>query len=142
MIGHVKHMPAMGSRAVWASTLAAAIVVVGALACSDATGTGTLADQVAPTISLASTPSTVDSVLAFHASVKDNLGIKRVHIEATGGVTATYDTVFTSAVTSSDVALSLSVPRSVPAGTPVTVIGTVFATVVDRVAVARPPAES
>ena len=125
MIGHIKHMPALGSRALCLSAAATAIVV-GALACSDATGTGTLSDDLPPTISMASTSSTIDSVLAFHASVKDNLGIKRIHIDATGGITATYDTVFTSAVTTTDVPLTLSVPRSVPAGTPVTVIGTVY----------------
>jgi len=126
MIARIKHLPRTGRRGAALVSAAAVAVVIGAIACSDATGTGTLVDQMAPTLSLVSTTSTVDSVLAFHANAKDNLGIKRIHIDASGGITATYDTVFTSAVTNIDVPLTLSVPRSVPAGTPVTVIGTVY----------------
>jgi hypothetical protein len=126
MISRIKHMPAPGRRRVallGAVTLAATI---GAIACSDATGTGSLADTQPPTLALAASASAVDSVITFHATAKDNLGIKRIHVDASGGITATYDTVFTSAVTNIDVPLSLSVPRSVPPGTPVTIVGTVY----------------
>ena len=95
----------------------AALLAIGALACSDQSMNG-LGDTVAPTIRLQKGTSTVDSVLSFSANVSDNLGIQRVHVTATGGVTATFDSVFTGAVTTSALTFALSVPRSVPAGTP------------------------
>lgn len=104
---------------------AAALLAIGALACSDQSMNG-LGDKVAPTIRLEKGTSSVDSILSFSANVSDNLGLQRVHVTATGGVAATFDTVFTGAVTSSDLAFALSVPRSVPAGTPVTLVGVVY----------------
>ncbi|MDQ2890031.1 MAG: hypothetical protein M3R65_05685 [Gemmatimonadota bacterium] len=100
----------------------AALVLTAAVACSDQSLNG-LADTTPPTIKLATSTSTVDSVLSFAANVTDNLGIARVHIDATGGVTASFDSVFHAASTSAALSFSLSVPRSVPAGTPVTLIG-------------------
>jgi hypothetical protein len=47
-------------------------------------------------------------------------------VSVSGGVAFSFDTTFTSAVTSTTLPFTLSVPRSVPAGTSVTVIG--FAT--------------
>ena len=107
------------------TALALGALAFGALACSDQTLDGT-SDHTAPTIALAKATSSVDSVLSFSASVGDNLGIARVHIDATGGVTAAFDTAFHSAVTSTSLAFSLSVPRSVPAGTPVTLVGIAY----------------
>lgn len=124
MLEHMRSARAM--TRIGLAAVAAAAVVLGALACSDATATGDTGDRVSPTISIANGGSSIDSVLTFSATVKDNLGIKRIHVDATGGITASYDTVFTSAVTNTTVTLSLSVPRSVPAGTPVTVIGTAY----------------
>lgn len=108
------------------ATLALSALAIGALACSEATTGSGLADTAPPSIRLAKGTSSVDSVLAVTASVTDNLGIKRVHVTATGGITASYDTVFTSAVTSVALPLSLSVPRSVAAGTPVTLVGVAY----------------
>lgn len=108
-----------------AAALAAAMIAAGAVACSDQ-GMNGLADQIPPTIRLAKGTSTIDSVLSFSANVSDNLGIQRVHVTATGGVTATFDSVFTGAVTTTSLAFSLSVPRSVPAGTPVTLVGIAY----------------
>lgn len=102
-----------------------AALAIGALACSDGSMSG-LADTIPPTILLQKGTSTVDSVLSFSAKVTDNLGIQRVHVVATGGITATFDTLFTGAVTSSNLTFSLSVPRSVPAGTPVTLVGVAY----------------
>ncbi len=101
---------------------AATLLSVSALACSDQSLNG-LSDTTPPTIKLAKATSAVDSVLAFAANVTDNLGIQRVHVDATGGVTASFDSVFHSAVTGTSLSFALSVPRSVPAGTPVTLIG-------------------
>lgn len=106
---------------------AGAALVMAALACSDSTGTNDLADSGAPSIKLAANGATaIDSLLAFSVDVKDNLGIKRVHIDATGGVKASFDSVFTSAVTRTSLALSLAVPHGVPGGTAVMIVGTVF----------------
>jgi hypothetical protein len=105
--------------------IAAVALALGALACSDQTLDNT-SDHTAPTIAMAKVTSSVDSVLSFSANVSDNLGIARVHIDATGGVTAAFDTAFHSAVTSTSLAFSLSVPRSVPAGTPITLVGVVY----------------
>ncbi|HEY5086143.1 MAG TPA: hypothetical protein VII66_02180 [Gemmatimonadaceae bacterium] len=107
------------------SVAVAAALALGALACSDQS-LNDMGDHIPPTIKLASGTSSVDSVLSFAANVTDNLGIKRVHVEATGGVTASFDSVFHSAVTSTSLAFSLSVPRSVPAGTPVVLIGVAY----------------
>jgi hypothetical protein len=102
-----------------------ASLAIGALACSDASMNG-LGDATKPTIRLAKGTSAIDSVLAFSANVTDNLGIQRVHVNATGGVVASFDTLFTGAVTNSDLTFALSVPRSVPAGTPVTLIAVAY----------------
>jgi len=107
------------------SVVAAAVLALSTVACSDQSMNG-LSDQTAPTILLAKGTSSVDSVLTFAANVADNLGIQRVHVDATGGVTASFDSVFHAAVTSTTLTFSLSVPRSVPAGTPVTLIGYVY----------------
>jgi hypothetical protein len=107
------------------SIAAAAALALGVVACSDQS-LGGLSDQTAPKIVLAAGTSSVDSVLSFAANVTDNLGIQRVHVEATGGVVASFDSVFHSAVTSTSLAFSLSVPRSVPAGTPVILIGVAY----------------
>ncbi len=107
------------------SVVAAAVLALSTIACSDQSMNG-LSDQTAPTILLAKGTSSVDSVLTFAANVADNLGIQRVHVDATGGVTASFDSVFHAAVTSTTLTFSLSVPRSVPAGTPVTLIGYVY----------------
>src|SRR6185437_7738345 len=119
MTKHIRH-----SAAVF-TALALGALALGALACSDQTLDGT-SDHTAPTIALAKVTSSVDSVLSFSASVGDNLGIARVHVDATGGVTAAFDTAFHSAVTSTSLAFSLSVPRSVPAGTPVTLVAVAY----------------
>ncbi len=94
--------------------------------CKDLTGSDELADRTAPTLLLAKGTSTADSLLTFNVNVTDNLGIKRIQINAIGGITAQYDSVFTSAVTSTALSLSLAIPPSVAPGTPVTLIGTAY----------------
>jgi hypothetical protein len=114
MIKHIKFSVAL-----------AAALAMGALACSDQS-TNDLGDKVPPVVQLARATGAVDSVLSFAANVSDNMGIARVHVDATGGVTASFDSVFTGAVTTSSLTFSLAVPRSVPAGTPVTLISVVY----------------
>jgi hypothetical protein len=107
------------------SVVIAAAVTLAVVGCSDQSLNGKT-DSVPPTMLLNKATSTIDSVLSFAATVGDNFGVQRVHVNVTGGVTASFDTVFHSAVTSTTLSFSLSVPRSVPAGTPVTLIGIVY----------------
>ncbi|MCR4338320.1 MAG: hypothetical protein NUW01_00375 [Gemmatimonadaceae bacterium] len=106
--------------------LACAAVLAGVTACGDSLTEGTTGDANPPALDLAGVETTVDTILAFSADARDNLGIKTVHVSATGGVAFTFDTTFTSAVTTTSIPFSISVPRSVPPGTSVTVTG--FAT--------------
>ena len=106
--------------------LAFAAVLAGAAACGDSLTEGTTGDANPPALDLAGTVSGIDTVLSFAADARDNLGLKTIHVSVTGGLTFSFDTTFTSAVTSTNIPFSLSVPRSVPTGTSVTIIG--FAT--------------
>jgi hypothetical protein len=101
--------------------IGAALASLVVLSCSDASGINPFGDLAAPSITL--TPgSSADTTLAFSAQVSDNLGIKRVIVQVTGGVTANFDTTFTTAVTSTTLQYRLAVPRSVPPGTGVVII--------------------
>ena len=102
--------------------LAPLAAICAVLACSELATQNNLADSFAPTDQLATWDEFGRFCIDFTAHVTDNLGIKRVHVDATGGVTASLDSVFTSAVTLTDLSISLSVPRSVPAGTAVTIV--------------------
>src|SRR5688572_28790232 len=91
--------------------------------CSDSsTGPGgDLSDKSPPTIQLAKGGTTLDSLLAFQVEVTDNLGIKSIKVNVTGGLTMSFDTTFTTASTEAIVPFTISVPRSIPLGTPVIV---------------------
>ncbi len=102
------------------ASIAFALVVA---ACADATGVlgGNSADTVPPSIHINPSTSTVDSVVAFSVSVKDNIGIKNIKVNVSGGLTFSYDTTFTSAITEAAIPFSIVVPKSIPVGTPVLV---------------------
>ena len=106
--------------------LGCAASLTGALACGDSLTEGTTGDANPPALDLAGKVSGSDTVLSFSADARDNLGLKTIHVSVAGGVTFTFDTTFTSAVTTITIPFALSVPRSVPTGTTVTVVG--FAT--------------
>ncbi len=106
--------------------LGCAASLTGALACGDSVTEGITGDSNPPALDLAGQVSGLDTVLAFSADARDNLGLKTISVSVTGGVAFTFDTTFTSAVTSMSIPFKLNVPRSVPAGTTVTVVG--FAT--------------
>lgn len=106
--------------------LLGAAAFAGVMSCGDSVTGGTTGDANPPALDLAGSVSGVDTVLSFSADARDNLGLKTIHVSVAGGLTFTFDTTFTSAVTSTSIPFKLSVPRSVPAGTSVTVIG--FAT--------------
>lgn len=102
-----------------AAGLAAAVIVAAAVACSDSSSTsGLTGDSSAPKVTLFKN-SSADSVIAFTVGVKDNLGIKSIHVSVTGGITATFDTTFTSANTDATIPFTFVAPSSVPRGSPV-----------------------
>jgi hypothetical protein len=106
-----------------AALAAIAVAAMAAQACSsDATGLGgDVADKTPPTVSLSKGGTSADTVLSFQVEVKDNLGIKNIKVNLSGGVTMAFDTTFTSANTDAIVPFTVSVPRSIPKGTPVIV---------------------
>src|SRR5688572_7679114 len=107
-------------RARGGAALVAALIV--AAACTDSAGAGNLSeDKSSPTIHLSKGGSVPDTVIAFQVEVKDNLGIKSIKVNVSGGLNLAFDTTFTSAVTEAIVPFFVSVPRSIPRGTPVTV---------------------
>ena len=97
---------------------AAAIAIAAIFACSDSTASSVTGDKNAPTVSLTKDAS-ADSVVAFSVNVKDNLGIKSIHVAVAGGITKTFDTTFTSANTNATLQFAIVAPSSVPRGSPV-----------------------
>ena len=100
--------------------------LAGAVACDELLTEGTTGGANPPVLDLAGEVSGVDTVLAFSADARDNLGLKTISVRVTGGVAFTFDTTFTSAVTSMSIPFKLSVAPSVPSGTAVIIVG--FAT--------------
>ena len=105
-----------------AAGLAAAVAIAAAIACSDSSA-GLTTDKSAPTVSLAKVASP-DSIVAFTVGVKDNIGIKTIHVSVSGGVAKTFDTTFTSANTDVTIPFDIIAPASVPRGSPVVVTAT------------------
>ena len=110
-------------RARRGAALLAAVVSVFTAACSsDGAGlNGNQMDKSPPTVNLSKGGTSADTVISFQVEVKDNLGIKNVKVNISGGLTMSFDTTFTSANTDAIVPFTISVPRSIPKGTPVTV---------------------
>ena len=73
-------------------------------------------DTVKPRVSIAKGLPTADSLLAVTISANDNIGLKRVRLLLSGGITATFDTVMTSAVTSLTLAINVKVPSNAVIG--------------------------
>ncbi len=109
-------------RARKGAALMAAVVSVFTAACnSDSSGVlgGNQSDKTPPTVQLSPGGTSADTVISFQVEVKDNLGIKNVKVNITGGLTMSFDTTFTTANTDAIVPFTISVPRSIPKGTPV-----------------------
>jgi len=77
-------------------------------------------DEVKPRVQMAKGNPTADSLLAVTINATDNIGLKRVRLLLSGGVTAEYDTVMTSAVTSLTINVNVRVPSNAPLGATVT----------------------
>src|SRR5512141_378188 len=105
-----------------AALMAAAVSIFTAACNGDSTGlNGDQADKTPPTIQLSKGGTTADTVLAFQVEVKDNLGIKKIKVNISGGLSMSFDTTFTTASTDAVVPFTIGVPRSIPKGTPVVV---------------------
>ena len=102
--------------------MAAAVSIFTAACNGDSTGlNGDQADKTPPTIQLSKGGTTADTVLAFQVEVKDNLGIKKIKGNISGGLSMSFDTTFTTANTDAVVPFTIGVSRSIPKGTPVVV---------------------
>jgi len=110
-----------GTRGSLVIPFAAVALVAGA--CSDSTGSAgnDLSDKSPPAVTLSKGEASPDTVITFQVDVKDNLGIKSIRVNVTGGVSMVFDTTFTSAKTEASIPFAVSVPRSIPPGTPVLV---------------------
>ncbi|AMW05437.1 YncE family protein [Gemmatimonas phototrophica] len=74
------------------------------------------ADTVKPRVSIAKGNPVADTLLSVTINATDNIGLKRVRLLLAGGITAQYDTVMTSAVTSITMAVNVKVPGNAPIG--------------------------
>jgi hypothetical protein len=74
------------------------------------------ADTVKPRVSIAKGIPVADTLLSVTINATDNIGLKRVRLLLAGGITAEYDTVMTSAVTSITMAVNVKVPGNAPIG--------------------------
>jgi hypothetical protein len=113
-----------GLRRGYVLAAVAASISLGVAACNDATSADGSRDRIPPTISLSPIGGQVDTVIAFTTEAKDNIGLKTIHVQASGAAGLVFDTVFTSAVTDIQLPFTLFSSRSVPPGTPVIVTAT------------------
>ncbi|MEX2110979.1 MAG: hypothetical protein WD802_10270 [Gemmatimonadaceae bacterium] len=100
---------------------AAVIISLAVGACNDSTSSDGTRDRVPPRVTL--TPGgSAGSVVSFSTNATDNLGLKTVHVLATGAVSLDTTVTFSSAVTNFTLPSTLSASTAVPAGTPVIII--------------------
>ncbi|WP_396204150.1 YncE family protein [Gemmatimonas sp.] len=73
-------------------------------------------DQIKPRVSIAKGNVVADTLLSVTVNATDNVGLKRVRLLFAGGITAAYDTVMVSAVTSLAFNVTVKVPSNAPIG--------------------------
>jgi hypothetical protein len=76
-------------------------------------------DTAKPRVSITRGNNPPDSLLTFSVQAKDDIGLKAIRIQLTGGFTASIDTTFTSAVQEFTYAVQARVPASAPLGSTV-----------------------
>ncbi len=79
-------------------------------------------DAVKPHVALAKGTNQTDSALVMSVNATDNIGLKTIKVMLSGGVSAAYDTTFTSSVQAANLALTVNVPASAPLGSTVNVL--------------------
>ncbi len=100
--------------------LAALVALVALGACSgDEVIDPPFKDTIVPRVQVAKGNAVADTLLSMTVTATDNIGLKRVRVLLAGGVSATYDTVMTSAVTSLTVNVNIRVPSNAPIGSTV-----------------------
>lgn len=78
-------------------------------------------DSVKPSLTLAKTNVTSDTILSVGVNAADNIGIKTVRVLLSGGVTSAYDTTMTSSVQSLTIPIDFKVPAGSRLGSTVNV---------------------
>lgn len=115
--------PAHAGRLAGGVLALAAIVFAAACVEGNGAGGGVLADTTPPVATITAAAPSSDSVVAFNVVATDNLGLLDVRVKVAGpGISGTFDTTFTSAVTNVTLPYTVPVPASVPPGTTVTII--------------------
>jgi hypothetical protein len=105
------------SRSCMRQVTAALVAAVALGACSgDEVIDPPFADTVKPRVTIAKGNPVADTLLSVTINAADNIGLKRVRLLLAGGITAQYDTVMTSAVTSITLAVNVKVPSNAPLG--------------------------
>jgi hypothetical protein len=79
-------------------------------------------DEVRPRVSATAGNYVADSLLGIKVSATDNMGLKKIRVVFSGGLTATYDTVFNTTVTTLALDVAVRVPRTAPIGGTVTAL--------------------
>lgn len=79
------------------------------------------ADTAKPRVSMTRGNNPPDSLLVFSVTAKDDIGLKAIRIQLTGGFTASIDTTFTTALQEFTYNVSARVPSSAPLGSTVIV---------------------
>lgn len=77
-------------------------------------------DTAAPRVSIAKGNAVDDTLLSVAINATDNIGLKRVRLFLSGGMTGVYDTVMTSAATTIAFNVITKVPSNAPIGATVT----------------------
>ncbi|MBL0170258.1 MAG: hypothetical protein IPP90_05905 [Gemmatimonadaceae bacterium] len=78
-------------------------------------------DAVKPRVTVAKGNSQSDTTLVMSVNATDNIGLKTIRVTMSGGVSAAYDTTFTSSIQTATLALTVKVPASAPLGATVNI---------------------
>jgi hypothetical protein len=116
----VRHVRRSGALALRALVLGAA--VAGLAACDgDEVVDPPFADIAKPRVTMTKGTNPPDSLLIFAVTAKDDIGLKNIRIQLSGGFNASIDTTFNSAVQEFTFNVTAQVPRSAPLGSTVIV---------------------
>ncbi|MCU0615955.1 MAG: hypothetical protein MUD17_02555 [Gemmatimonadaceae bacterium] len=78
-------------------------------------------DTVKPRVTMSRGVNQADSLLQFSVTARDDIGLKKIRVQLTGGFTAAIDTTFNSAIQEFTYTITARVPSSAPLGSTVIV---------------------
>lgn len=78
-------------------------------------------DAVKPRVTVTKGSNQTDTTLLMSVNATDNVGLKTIRVLISGGVSALYDTTFTSSIQAANLALTVRVPSSAPLGSTVNI---------------------